>query len=70
VGPLIRWTSAAIRRCPSQGDIAAVKSFKDVWTHELTVAAAAEGGSARDFPIMLDNHNTAGRGGVRESSPP
>lgn len=34
---------------------AAVKTFKDVWTHELTVAAAAEGGSARDFPVMLDN---------------
>jgi tripartite-type tricarboxylate transporter receptor subunit TctC len=31
------------------------KSFKDVFTHEVTVAAAAEGGSARDFPVMLNN---------------
>jgi tripartite-type tricarboxylate transporter receptor subunit TctC len=40
--------------CVARKD-AEVKTFQDVFTHELTVAAAAEGGSARDFPVMLDN---------------
>ncbi len=34
---------------------AAVKSFKDVLGHEARLAASAEGGSTRDFPLLLDN---------------
>src|SRR5207248_2251231 len=34
---------------------APVKTFSDVLSRQLTVAAAAEGGSARDFPTMLNN---------------
>jgi tripartite-type tricarboxylate transporter receptor subunit TctC len=33
---------------------APVKTFKDVLTTEVRVAASAEGGSTRDFPLMLD----------------
>jgi tripartite-type tricarboxylate transporter receptor subunit TctC len=33
---------------------AAAKTFKDLLTHQVTVAAAADGGSTRDFPTMLN----------------
>jgi tripartite-type tricarboxylate transporter receptor subunit TctC len=40
--------------CVARSD-APVKTFKDVLTTEMRVAASASGGSTRDFPLMLDN---------------
>ena len=34
---------------------AAVKKFSDLFTNELIVGASADGGSTRDFPVLLNN---------------
>ena len=40
--------------CLARAD-APVKTFADVFTHELIVGASADGGSTRDFPVLLNN---------------
>ncbi len=40
--------------CIARSD-APVKTFKDVFTHELRLASSASGGSTRDYPAALDN---------------
>jgi tripartite-type tricarboxylate transporter receptor subunit TctC len=40
--------------CLARAD-APVKTFADALTHELVLGASADGGSTRDFPVMLDN---------------
>jgi tripartite-type tricarboxylate transporter receptor subunit TctC len=40
--------------CLARAD-APVKTFADAFTHELILGASADGGSTRDFPVMLNN---------------
>lgn len=40
--------------CLARAD-APVKTFADAFTHELIVGASADGGSTRDFPVLLNN---------------
>lgn len=40
--------------CIARAD-APVKTFKDLFTTPMRIAASAEGGSTRDFPAVLDN---------------
>ena len=43
-----------IRLCFARAD-APIKTFADVFTHELILGATADGGATRDFPVMLNN---------------
>jgi tripartite-type tricarboxylate transporter receptor subunit TctC len=40
--------------CLARAD-APVKTFADAFTHELILGASADGGSTRDFPVLLNN---------------
>ncbi len=40
--------------CLARAD-APVKTFADIFTHELIIGATADGGSTRDYPVLLNN---------------